>query len=174
MIGAAPGGILSLPRSFHALRHSLRAVTARTLIARARADLRLHFTKSTLHAASSVSSSSSSFSTAAAAAIANADALLGGVPNMPPLATVSIGSNSNSLGGMSYGGGGGCGTSGSPPPLQPLQQPRSSWGGGPPPQSPSMRRQKEDLIAEYVAHAQSSPPQAKHVSLVGRVGRSVG
>ena len=45
----------SLPRSFHALRHSLRVVAARCPVARARADLRLHFTKATLHSASAAS-----------------------------------------------------------------------------------------------------------------------
>jgi len=158
MIGAAAGGVLSLPRSFHALRHSLRAITARTLIARARADLRLHFTKATLHSASSVSSSSSSFSAAAAAAVASGEGLMG-FPIPPSLASVSTRSDATTSSSSAYTLPSAHSTSPSPP-----KQPRGSWGGGVPSSPAVGRRQKEDLLEEYVAHAQCTPPQSKHVS----------
>jgi hypothetical protein len=144
LVSAAGGGVSSLPRSLHAIRHSLRVLTARTLIGRARADLRLHFTKGTLHSASSASSASSLAAAAAAVSLPNAGP--GGALEAAP-------------------------SGGSSPPPLPAAGPKGSIAAaaasgaaaaaGP---AAAARRQKEDLIDEYVAHAQCMPPQATHVS----------
>jgi pimeloyl-ACP methyl ester carboxylesterase len=151
LIGATAGGVLSLPRSWHAVRHSLRALVARSPIARARADLRLHFTKATLHSASSSASSASNasaFAAAADAAIAAAAAAEAGASSGS-----GSGAASASSGGTPQG-----------PSLATSSTGGSSSAGG-------ARRQKEDLIEEYVAHARSTPPQAKHVSRIEGRGR---
>ncbi|KAI8467118.1 MAG: Alpha/Beta hydrolase protein [Monoraphidium minutum] len=147
MISTAAGGIHSLPRSLHAMRHSLRVLLARTLVARARADLRLHFTKATLH---SVSSSSSLSAAAAAAAalesVGSVEAAGGGAG--AAATSVAAASDASSSGG---GGGGGAQA-----PLASSSSAAASAAAAP------RRRQKEELIDEYVAHARAMPPQAKH------------
>ena len=141
LVGAAAGGVSSLPRSLHAIRHSLRVMVARTLVARARADLRLHFTKATLHSASSASSASSLAAAAAAA-----------------LETAGSGGASSSGGNSGPAGAAGAAAESK------WQGPKGSLAAAAA-AGAAARRQKEALVEEYVAHAKSMPPQPKHVSL---------
>ena len=173
LVGAAAGGWRCLPRTLHAIRHSLRVLTARSPVARARADLRLHFTKATLHSAS-LSSAASDASSAATAAAALAAVAAAGGDFWPAAAAGSTDGGSSAGDGCSTSttGGGSAVVRASPPasrspggkgklqqhPQHPQQQQQQ--------QQPQQRRRlKEDLIEEYVAHSQTTPPQAQHVSV---------
>ncbi|GBF93665.1 hypothetical protein Rsub_06768 [Raphidocelis subcapitata] len=200
LIGATGGGMLSLPRNWHALRHSMRAMTARSLVARARADLRLHFTKRTLHSASSCASTCSSLSAVPPASppppspLSSVDGGGGGGSGgggggrcepASPLVRGSVGagvggssgsfSGSPTASGGSIGGGRGPGSAaggsiggGRGPGSAAGGSGGGSATGGGLSRSPTPRRQKEDLIDEYVAHARATPPQTKH-GLLGQL-----
>lgn len=196
MIGATGGGFKSVPRSFHAIRHSLRAMSARTLVARARADLRLHFTKATLQLASvssmttaasansnsnsntagcQTASSSSDGEAAAVQAPAPAARGAGGSPAAGAARTASAAAAEGAAPASGAGAAevaasavAGAARAGSPTAAAAAQA-RAGPGGllrsyssGALSGQSQQRRQKEDLVEEYVAHAQIIPPQEKH------------